>query len=54
MTKEQIGHFVSEVLGLTKEDTVGINEVMSDLDTLDQLAQEYKAEFKQESLFDQK
>lgn len=54
MTKEQIGNFVSEVLGLTKEDTVGINEVMSDLDALDQLAQEYKAEFKQESLFDQK
>ncbi len=54
MTKGQIGHFVSEVLGLTKEDTVGINEVMSDLDALDQLAQEYKAEFKQESLFDQK
>ena len=53
MTKEQIGNFVSEVLGLTKEDTVGINEVMSDLDALDQLAQEYKAEFKQESLFDQ-
>ena len=54
MTKGQIGNFVSEVLGLTKEDTVGINEVMSDLDALDQLAQEYKAEFKQESLFDQK
>ena len=53
MTKEQIGNFVSEVLGLTKEDTVGINEVMSDLDALDQLVQEYKAEFKQESLFDQ-
>lgn len=54
MTKEQIGNFVSEVLGLTKEDTVGINEVMSDLDTLDGMVQEYKAEFKQESLFDQK
>ena len=53
MTKEQIGNFVSEVLGLTKEDTVGINEVMSDLDALDVLIQEYKAEFKQESLFDQ-
>ena len=54
MTKEQIGNFVSEVLGLTKEDTVGINEVMSDLDALDGMIQEYKAEFKQESLFDQK
>ena len=54
MTKEQIGNFVSEVLGLTKEDTVGINEVMSDLDALDGMVQEYKAEFKQESLFDQK
>ena len=53
MTKEQIGNFVSEVLGLTKEDTVGINEVMSDLDALDGMIQEYKAEFKQESLFDQ-
>lgn len=53
MTKEQIGNFVSEVLGLTKEDTVGINEVMSDLDALDGMVQEYKAEFKQESLFDQ-
>ena len=53
MTKEQIGNFVSEVLGLTKEDTVGINEVMVDLGALDVLIQEYKAEFKQESLFDQ-
>ena len=53
MTKGQIGNFVSEVLGLTKEDTVGINEVMSDLDALDGMIQEYKAEFKQESLFDQ-
>ncbi|MDX9798465.1 MAG: hypothetical protein RBT05_06380 [Bacteroidales bacterium] len=53
MTKGQIGHFVSEVLGLTKEDTVGINEVMVDLEALDVLIQEYKAEFKQESLFDQ-
>ena len=53
MTKSQIGHFVSEVLGLTKEDTVGINEVMVDLEALDVLIQEYKAEFKQESLFDQ-
>lgn len=54
MTKEQIGNFVSEVLGLTKEDTVGINEVMSDLPALDVLIKDYKAEFKQESLFDQK
>ena len=53
MTKEQIGKFVNEVLGLTKEDTVGINEVMVDLEALDVLIQEYKAEFKQESLFDQ-
>ena len=53
MTKEQIGNFVSEVLGLTKEDSIGINEVMVDLEALDVLIQEYKAEFKQESLFDQ-
>ena len=53
MTKGQIGHFVSEVLGLTKEDSIGINEVMVDLEALDVLIQEYKAEFKQESLFDQ-
>ncbi|MCT7563334.1 hypothetical protein ACOTWR_11650 [Aliarcobacter butzleri] len=44
MKKDEIKVFVGEVLGLTKEDIEGINDVLSDLDNLDSLISDFIAE----------
>lgn len=41
MDKETIGIFVNDVLGLTKDDSEGINEVLADLSLLDMMVDEY-------------
>lgn len=41
MDNETIGVFVNDVLGLTKDDTDGINEVLADLNLLDMMVDEY-------------
>ena len=37
--------FVNDVLGLTKEDTEGINEVLADLASLDIMVDEFLSNF---------
>ncbi|MFX4240116.1 hypothetical protein ACOL3H_12030 [Aliarcobacter butzleri] len=44
MKKDEIKVFVGEVLGLTKEDIEGINDVLSDLDNLDSLISDFISE----------
>ena len=41
MDKKTIGIFVGDVLGLTKDDNDGINEVLADLNLLDMMVDEY-------------
>ncbi len=48
LSKEQIGSFVSNVLGLTKTDTQGINEVLEDLSLLDKMVEKYLSELPQD------
>lgn len=45
LDKEQIKVFVNDVLGLTKEDTEGINEVLADLASLDIMVDEFLSNF---------
>ncbi|MFA7084745.1 MAG: hypothetical protein WC141_09440 [Arcobacteraceae bacterium] len=47
LNKEQMGDFVSSVLGLTKTDTKGINEVLEDLSLLDKMVEKYLSELPQ-------
>ncbi len=42
LTNEQIKMFVNDVLGLTKDDTKGINEVLEDASLLDNMIEEFK------------
>lgn len=56
LSKEQIGDFVSNVLGLTKDDEQGIVEVLEDIALLDKMVEDYlqpqsTGEAVQESLF---
>lgn len=56
LSKEQIGDFVSNVLGLTKDDEQGIVEVLEDITLLDKMVEDYlqpqsTGEAVQESLF---
>ncbi len=46
LNKEQIKEFVSDVLGLTSQDTEGIKEVLEDLSLLDKMVTEFMEEAK--------
>ncbi|QKF59215.1 hypothetical protein [Aliarcobacter lanthieri] len=54
LDNEQIKVFVNDVLGLTKEDTEGINEVLADLKLLDLMIDEYVNSNSQQNISDEK
>jgi len=50
MTKEQIKEFVNDVLGLTKDDNLGIAEVLEDIPSLELMIEKYLANNKNAKL----